>query len=406
MRNSFWRDPRLVLVFATALILITYGTRQSFGLYLRPISVDMGWGRETFSFAVALQSLVIGLSVPFVAAIADKWLGPIRVIIVAVCLYTVGLFLMAQASSAETMVLSVGVLAGFAASGCGLPMLLSVVGRVAPENRRSAWLGITAAGGTGGQFFLVPFNQAIISSFGWVNALFILACVVFTCVPMALVIANASGTALSAKKERQSLGQALHEARGHRSYWLLLLGFFTCGFQVQFVVMHLPAYLIDTKTGAAMGAAAIAVIGLFNMIGCWGAGRLGDIFHKKNLLCVLYLGRSSVLLIFFLVPPTQLTVMIFAATIGLLWLATVPLTSGIIASMFGTRYMATLYGIVFLSHQVGSFLSVWLGGRIFDMTGSYDPVWWAIIAAGAVAALLHFPISEAPVARLAEEQGA
>ncbi len=169
--------------------------------------------------------------------------------------------------------------------------------------------------------------------------------------------------------------------------------------------MHLPAYLADTKAGAAMGASAIAVIGLFNMIGCWGAGRLGDRFHKKNLLCLLYLGRSSVLLIFFLVPPTQVTVMIFAATIGLLWLATVPLTSGIIASMFGTRYMATLYGIVFLSHQVGSFLSVWLGGRINDPTSSYDPVWWAVIAAGTVAALLHFPISEAPVARLAEEQG-
>ncbi len=402
MIKDFWRTPQFVIFAATAIILISYGTRQSFGLYLRPISMDMGWGREVFSLAVATQSLVIGLSAPFAAAIADKW-GPIRVIVVAGTLYTIGLTLMSQSTTAEGMMFSVGFLAGFAASGCGLPLLLSVVGRVAPEEKRSAWLGITAAGGTGGQFFLVPLNQFLISTIGWVASLMALAAIVFMIVPLAVSMSRASGQALS-RKGRQSLGSALREASGHRGYWLLVIGFFTCGFQVQFIVIHLPAYLADSKVGAAMGATAIALIGLFNMIGTWGAGQLGGRFRKKYLLSLLYLGRSTILLVFFIVPVSQLSVVIFASAIGLLWLATVPLTAGIVAQLFGPRYMATLYAIVFLSHQLGSFTSVWLGGRLYDQTGSYDAVWWLVIVIGGIAALLHFPIDDRPVERLAQEQ--
>ena len=239
--------------------------------------------------------------------------------------------------------------------------MLAVVGRIAPEEKRSAWLGITAAGGTGGQFFLVPFNQLLLSNFGWSVALLILAAMVFMISPLSAAIGNASGTTFARKRETQSLGQALREAGRHRSYLLLVVGYFTCGFQIQFIVMHLPAYLADTETGAAMGATAIALIGLFNMIGTWAAGQLGGKYSKKNLLCLLYLGRSTILLVFFLLPVSELSVVIFACSIGLLWLATVPLTAGIVAQMFGPRYMATLYALVYLSHQLGSFSSVWLG---------------------------------------------
>ena len=402
MSRAIWRQPLVVLVLATIVIFISYGTRQSFGLFLRPITMDMGWGRESLSFALATQSLMIGITAPFAGAIADRF-NPVIVIVAAGLLYTVGLFFMSQAMTPGGMVVSVGLIAGVAAGGCGLPLLLSVVGRVAPENKRSLWLGITTAGGTAGQFLLVPACQWLISTFGWASAMLVLAAGVFMIVPFGAAIAKAGGDSFTSK-DPQSLGQALREASRHRGYWLLLTGFFVCGFQVQFIIMHLPAYLADKSAGIGMGAAAIALIGLFNMIGTSAAGYLGGRHRKKNLLSLLYFGRSLVLLAFFATPVSQLSVVLFASVIGLLWLATVPLTAGIVAQIFGTRYMATLYAFVFLSHQLGSFLSVWLGGRLFDATGSYDIIWWAIIVAGFAAALIHWPINDRPVARLAEQQ--
>jgi MFS family permease len=399
-----WKSrPYLVLILCTLIILISYGTRQSFGLFLIPISDSISGGRvEPFSFAVSLQTLIVGLSVPFVSAIADKWLGPVKMLIVGGALYAIGMFLLGHASSEMHLTLSVGVLSGLAAAGCGLPMLLSIVGRVAPENRRSLWLGIVSAGGTGGQMFLVPLNGYLLDRMDWTDAIIILAAFIFAIVPMSYIAGKSSGESLDQKKDTQTLGQALQEARGHKSFTYLCLGFFTCGFQVQFVVTHLPKYLEDTGTGATIGAHAIALIGLTNVIGTAVAGMLGGKYKKKNLLAGLYIGRSLVMLAFFLAPVTQMSVYIFAASIGFLWLATVPLTAGLVSGFFGPRYMATLYAIAFLSHQIGGFLSTWMGGIVRDATGSYDQWWWIIIFGGMLAALFHLPIKEQPVERLAQ----
>jgi predicted MFS family arabinose efflux permease len=264
-------------------------------------------------------------------------------------------------------------------------------------------MGIVSAGGTGGQMFLVPLNGYLLDRMDWTDAIIVLSAIILSIVPMALIAGNASGTALNQKKDTQTLGQALREAREDRGYWFLCAGFFTCGFQVQFVVTHLPKYLEDTGTGATIGAHAIALIGLSNMIGTALAGKLGGHFQKKNLLVFLYVGRSVVMLAFFLAPISQMSVYIFASCIGLLWLATVPLTAGIVSTLFGPRYIATLYAIAFLSHQIGGSLSTWMGGIIRDATGSYDIWWWVIIMGGAMAALLHLPIKERPVARLAQQ---
>ena len=399
----FWKNPLIVLVLCTLMILISYGVRQSFGLFLIPISESISNGRvEPFSFAVSLQTLVIGLSVPFISAIADKWLGPIKMLVIGGALYSFGIFLLSQASSELHLSLSVGVISGLASAGCGLPMLLSVVGRIAPEKQRSLWMGIVSAGGTGGQMFLVPLNGYLLARMDWTDAIMILSAIIFAIVPMALIVGNASGAALNQNQDTQTLGQALREARDDRGYWFLCLGFFTCGFQVQFVVTHLPKYLEDTGTGVTIGAHAIALIGFTNMLGTAIAGKLGGHFQKKNLLVFLYVGRSIVMLAFFMSPVSQMSVYIFASCIGFLWLATVPLTAGIVSTLFGPRYMATLYAITFLSHQIGGSLSTWMGGIVRDATGSYELWWWVIIFGGALAALFHLPIKERPVARLAQ----
>jgi predicted MFS family arabinose efflux permease len=294
----------------------------------------------------------------------------------------------------EGMLLSAGLLGGVGSAGCALSLVLSIASRVAPDDKRSLWLGIITSGGTGGQLVLVPAGQLIMDGHGWYFALMFLGVFVLLIVPIAFMLGRAAGETLAKKREEQSLGQALMEARSHPGFWLLVLGFFTCGFQVQYINNHLPAYLADQNLPPIVGATAISVIGFFNMIGTWLSGWLGGIYRKKYLLALLYLTRSLIFLLFFIAPLSAWSVYIFAAAIGLLWLATVPLTSGIVFGMFGARYMATLYGIVFLSHQVGSFTSVWLGGRIWDMTGSYDIAWWIVIIGGALASLLHWPIDD------------
>ena len=401
MNPAFWRSPVYVLVAATGVVMLSMGIRQSFGLFMAPLTEHLGWGRETLSFALALQSLMIGLAAPAVAAIADRW-GPIRVNAGSGAVYALGVLMMSMSDTPITMALSAGLLTGLGVSGCGLALILSVVGRVASDARRSLWLGFATAGATGGQLFLVPAVQVSINFTGWLTTLLIMAAAALLIVPLAASLRSGSAEAFS-RKTRQTLSQALHEAGGQRSYWLLVVGFFVCGFQVQSITVHIPAYLTDSGADPSLGAMTIAVIGLFNMIGTWLAGWLGGRHRKAYLLALIYAARSAVIVVFIQFPVTELSVMVFAAAIGLLWLSTVPLTSGIVAQMFGTRYMATLFSIVYLSHQVGSFCGVLLAGMVYDATGSYGAFWWVSISLGLIAALLHWPIDDRPVARLAAQ---
>ena len=396
MTRAVFRNPYFVLICAVGIVFLAYGSRQSFGIYLRPITTDMGWGRESLSLVLGTQALIYGLSAPFVGAIADKW-GSVKVVVTAGIMYSLGILLMSQSVTPTGMLLSAGLLGGVGSAGCALSLVLAVVSRVAPENKRSLWMGIITSGGTGGQLVLVPAGQLIMNDHGWMIALIALGLFVLMILPLGLFMGRAAGESAVSRKETQGLLHALGEARRHRGFWLLVLGFFTCGFQVQYINNHLPAYLQDMSLDPLVGATAISVIGLFNMIGTWIAGWLGDRYRKKYLLAVLYFSRSLIFMIFILIPISEWSVYIFAASIGLLWLATVPLTSGIVFGMFGPKYMATLYGIVFFSHQVGSFTSVWLGGRIWDMTGSYELAWWIVIIGGALASLLHWPIDDRPV---------
>lgn len=405
MIRTVTKNPYFALFCAIGIVFLAYGSRQSFGIYLRPITTEMGWGRESLSLVFGTQALIYGLSAPFVGAVADKW-GSVRVLTAAGAMYSLGILLMSQSVTPTGMLLSAGLLGGVGSAGCALSLVLAIASRVAPENKRSLWLGIITSGGTGGQLVLVPAGQLVMNEHGWVVALIALGLFVLTIVPLGLLMRLSAGEAMTGRKGGQGLIEALREASGHRGFWLLVLGFFTCGFQVQYINNHLPAYLQDMNLDPIVGATAISVIGLFNMIGTWISGWLGDRYRKKYLLAMLYFGRSLIFMIFILAPISEWSVYLFAAGVGLLWLATVPLTSGIVFGMFGPRYMATLYGIVFLSHQIGSFTSVWLGGRIWDMTGSYELAWWIVIVGGALASLLHWPIDDRPVSEVLADRRA
>jgi len=415
MNKAFWRSPHFVLISAVGIVLFAYGGRQSLGMFLRPITESLNFmttnaqgvlvqNFEPMSFATAIQVLIYGCAAPFVGAIADRW-GPIKVLMASGIIYAFGLFMMSQATTETGLVISIGFLMGIGSSGIALPMLLSIVGRVAPEEKRTFWLAVVVSGGTAGQMLIVPLSNYMIGQAGWVFATIVLATMALMVIPLTLCISHAASNTLN-KKSKQSLSQAIREASRHRGFWLLVMGFYVCGFQVQFINNHLENYLSGTVVGGAMAATAIALIGLFNMFGTQTAGYIGDKLRKKYILANLYMARSVIFLIFFIVPVSKISVIIFACTVGFLWLATVPLTSGIVAQVFGARYLATLYGLVFLSHQLGSFTSVWLGGIIRTQTGSYDYAWYMIIISGFVAALLHWPIDDKPVARLAAEKEA
>jgi predicted MFS family arabinose efflux permease len=398
-----WRTPLVVLIAGAIVVLLVFGLRASFALFLKPMSLDLGWGREVFALAMATQNLMWGVAQPFASAIAEKW-GAGRVIAAGGIMYGAGIYLMAHATDPLTLNLSAGVLLGMAQAGGGLAVVLGSVGRILPANRRTFGLGVITAAGAAGQFTIVPFGQMLLSNgIEWLPALLILASsaviIVLCGIPLAGKpdIRSAATTVITADP---GLSAALRQAANHRGYWLLTLGFFVCGFHVAFVGVHLPAYLTDVGMSGDWGAWSLALIGLFNVIGSFVAGMLGDKYRKKNLLSILYLLRSLVIVVFIMMPVTPVSVMLFSASLGLLWLSTVPLTSGLVAQMFGTRYMGTLFGIVFLNHQIGSFLGVWLGGYFFDTTGSYMPVWWAGVALGIIAALVHWPIrDEEPAAQ-------
>jgi len=392
-----WRTPVLVLVCGAIILTLGLGIRASFGLFLQPMSTDLGWGRSHFSFAMALSNLIWGLAQPFFGAWADKQ-GAGRVVVVSGLLYAGGLALMPFSTTPLMLDASAGLMVGLGLSGVSFGVILGVVGRAFPPERRSLALGIASSGGSFGQFLMLPFGQLLISTLGWQTALLVLAGTIMATVPLAAAMME--GRRPVATGAQQSLNQALREAGGHSGFWYLTAGFFVCGFQVAFISVHLPAYLVDVRMTPAVGATALALIGLFNIAGSFVAGYLGGRFSKKYLLSGIYILRAVIIALFLLLPVTPLTVYLFAAGIGFLWLGTVPLTNGLVAQIFGVRFVSMLFGIVFPSHQIGSFAGVWLGGSLFDATGSYNLVWIGSIALGVIAAILNLPIDERPVVRM------
>jgi predicted MFS family arabinose efflux permease len=379
------------------IVLLSFGIRSGFGLFLQPMSMDLGSGREVFALAMAIQNLVWGAVQPFIGMIADRF-GVARTVAAGGLLYAAALYLMATAASAFDLHVSAGLLIGLALGGTGFGVVLAAVGRAVPAESRSMALGLTTAIGSFGQFVMPPIGQALIASYGWQTALMLLALASLLMIVAAGGL-RSPGTGAQVP-DSQTIGGALSEAGHHAGYLYLTAGFFVCGWHVAFIAVHLPAYLADGGISASVAAWCLALVGLFNVIGSYSAGVLGGRFSKKYCLSFLYAARSLLILVFIMVPLSVTSALVFSAIMGLLWLSTVPLTSGLVAQIFGLRYMATLFGIVFLSHQVGSFLGVWLGGYLYDTYGSYDLIWWLSIALGLIAALLHWPIDERAVARL------
>jgi predicted MFS family arabinose efflux permease len=392
-----WRTPTAVLVCGGMILTLSLGLRHGFGLFLQPMTADLHWGRETFAFALAVQNLVWGASQPFAGMFADKYGGG-RVAGGGALLYLAGLALMAYPVAPWFFVLSSGVLVGLGLSGVSFSVIQGIVGRRYPPEKRSMALGISAAAGSFGQFALLPLTQWLITHVGWHGALLTLAAVGLLMIPLALgMVEKGAHHAMHAFK--QSAGQAMREALGHRGYVLLTIGFFVCGFQLVFVGVHLPAYLADRGFPPHAAVIALALIGLFNIFGTYTTGWLGGRMPKRWILSAIYLGRAAAIALFLWLPMSFATIYLFAMAFGFLWLSTVPPTNGIVAGVFGTRYLAMLSGFTFFSHQIGSFLGAWLGGYLFDRTGSYDVVWWIAIALGVLAGLINLPIDERQIRR-------
>ena len=391
-RTSIW-----LMVGASLILALSLGTRHGFGLFLTPMSADFGWGRGVFAFAIALQNLIWGIAQPFTGALADRF-GAQRTIIVGGVLYAAGLVLMGLADSPLSLSLSAGLLIGIGLSGTSFSVILGVVGRAVPVEKRSIAMGIAAAAGSFGQFAMLPGTLGLIGWLGWSAALITLGIMVALIVPLAGMVKDRPPVS---QGPQQTLGEALREACSHSGFWLLALGFFVCGFQVVFIGVHLPAYLVDQHLPAIVGTTVLALVGLFNVFGTYIAGWLGGRRSKPRLLSALYLARGVVIALFISVPLTIWTAYAFGIAMGLLWLSTVPLTNGTVATLFGVRNLSMLGGIVFLFHQLGAFLGGWMGGYLYDRTGSYELVWQISIALSLIAAALNWPVREQPVARLA-----
>jgi len=397
MAAKNWRTPAVIIVFGGIILTIALGVRHNFGLYLQPMTVDLGMGRETFSIAIALQNLLYGLAQPFTGMIADKF-GAARVLIGGALLYALGLALMSMSGTSWELNLSAGLLIGIALGCTGFSIVFGVVGRAVPAAKRTAALGVIGAAGSFGQFIMLPYGQTLISGFGWQQALLILALTVLVIIPLSSALVE-DKKAQAAQFHRQSIPEALREAFTHRGYVLLCLGYTVCGFQLMFISVHFPAYLLDQRMTPETGMTALALIGLFNIFGSYAWGWLGGHYTKKYLLSALYFIRAVAIALFVLLPLSPASVYLFAGTIGFLWLGTVPLTNGLIAQVFGVQYLSTLGGSAFLFHQTGSFLGVWLAGYLFDTSGSYGLMWVLTIGMGVVAALLNLPIDEREIAR-------
>ncbi len=394
--QNWWRGKVLIAMICGALILsLSMGIRQSLGLFLEPMSHDLGWKMGIFSMALALQNLIWGAAQPITGAIADKY-GSGRTLAAGGLLYAVGLAFMAIGDTPFLFNVNAGLVVGIGVSATGFPIVLGAVARLVPVEKRPAALGLVSAGGSFGQFIFAPISQGLIGTAGWWTALIVLAGFAALAVPLATKLTG-NATQGTLEESKQSLKEALSEAFGVRSYWLLIGGFFVCGFHVAFVAVHLPMYLTTCNLPPALSATALALIGLCNIAGTFAAGYLGTRFPMKNILSAIYLGRAVVFGIFLSLPVSEVTVLIFSASIGFLWLGTVPLTSGIIARVFGPRYMATLFGVVMFSHQIGAFLGAWSGGYFFDMMGNYDVVWGMSVFLGIFAGIIHLPIAERPL---------
>ncbi|MDQ7985851.1 MFS transporter [Pseudomonas sp. G34] len=394
--SSLQRTGIWLMVGASLILALSLGTRHGFGLFLSPMSADFGWGRGVFAFAIALQNLIWGIAQPFTGALADRF-GAQRAIIVGGVLYAAGLVLMGLADSPLSLSLSAGLLIGIGLSGTSFSVILGVVGRAVPVEKRSMAMGIAAAAGSFGQFAMLPGTLGLIGWLGWSAALIALGIMVALIVPLAAMVKDRPTVT---QGPQQTLGEALREACSHSGFWLLALGFFVCGFQVVFIGVHLPAYLVDQHLPAIVGTTVLALVGLFNVFGTYIAGWLGGRRSKPRLLSALYLARGVVIALFITVPLSVWTAYAFGIAMGLLWLSTVPLTNGTVATLFGVRNLSMLGGIVFLFHQLGSFMGGWLGGYLYDHTGSYDLVWQISILLSVLAAALNWPVREQPVARL------
>jgi MFS family permease len=398
-----------VIIMAGCLIsLLTFGPRSALGFFQLPLIAENGWGRDVFSLAVALQNLLWGVGQPFAGAVADRF-GTFRVLLIGALMYAAGLAVMAFSTHAGVFTLTSGVLIGFGLSGCSFNLVLASFSKLLPAEKRSMAFGLGTAAGSMGQVIFAPLSVGLIGAIDWHYTLYLFAVLLLFVIPLATAIATPpaapSGASEAEPTRDLSLGQTIAEAFRHRSYILLVLGFFTCGFQLAFITAHLPAYLQDvgvtvlfstSSFNMSVGATAFLLVGLFNIVGSLASGYLGQFMPRRHILAAIYFSRALVTLIFILLPPTPLTAVLFAVFSGLLWLSTVPPTSSLVAIMFGVRNMAMLYGFAFFSHQVGGFLGVWLGGVLYEWNGSYMPVWWLSIALGVASGLINLPIVEKP----------
>jgi MFS family permease len=391
----------VILACGCLIGVLGFGPRSGMGFFLTPMSSAHGWGRDLFALALAIQMLLWGAAQPFAGAMADRF-GAAPVLSAGAVLYALGLAAMAYASTPAMLHLSAGVMIGFGLAGSSFTVVIGAFGKLMPPQWRSLAFGAGTAAGSFGQFLFSPLAVALIDGYGWQHTLVVFAAIVLLIVPLSLALAaprDAAAATAGTAPPQQSLAQALTEAFGHRSYWLLVLGFFTCGFQIFFIAVHLPAYLVDRGLSADVAGWTLGVIGLFNIIGAIAAGWLSGFMPKRYILSFIYFARAVAILVYIMLPPSPATTVIFGAVLGLLWLSTVPPTSGLIAVMFGTRWLAMLFGFSFFSHQVGGFLGVWLGGLLFVRTGSYDAVWWLAILFGVLSAVINLPIVEKPVVR-------
>jgi predicted MFS family arabinose efflux permease len=385
-----------VLICGALIVTLSMGIRHGFGLWLQPMTMDRGWSRETFSFALAVQNLSFGMAGPLAGMWADRK-GAFPVLVTGGAMYALGLVGMALAPTGLLFTASAGLLIGVAQSGCTYAVVFGVVARNVPAEKRTWAMSIAAAAGSFGQFLMVPVESGLIGAWGWQVALLLLGACALAIMPLAWGLKEQHQDA--AEGQQQSMAAALREAFAYPSFRLLMAGYFVCGFHLLFIGVHMPSYLKDKGLGPGVATTALALIGLFNVFGTFGAGWLSSHFAKRHILSGIYAARGLAILLFITLPLTPWSVYLFAAVMGLLWLSTVPMTNGIVAQVFGVRYLSMLGGFVFLSHQIGSFLGAWLGGRLFDMTGSYTMMWWISVALGVFAALINLPVREAAIVR-------
>lgn len=386
-----------VLLCGALILTLSMGIRHGFGLWFAPITQAQGWSRETFAFALAIQNLSWGAAGVFAGMVADRF-GAYRVLVAGALCYALGLVGMALATNTWLFGLTTGVLIGVAQAGTTFAVIYGVLGRNTPPEKRSMAMGIAAAAGSFGQFLMVPVEGLLIDQTGWRNALLMLGAIALLIAPLALLLREPMVGGGAARRE-QTIVQALREAFGYPSFRLLMAGYFVCGFQLVFIGVHMPSYLKDHGLAPQVASYALALIGLFNVFGTYAAGALGQRFLKKNILAAIYLARAAAIGAFLALPVTPMSVYLFSGVMGLLWLSTVPVTNAAVAQIFGVAHLSMLSGFVFLSHQIGSFLGVWLGGLLYDRSGSYDIVWYITMALGVLAALINLPVRETPIAR-------